>query len=64
LTLRDDGRGFDPGKTLPAGHYGLAMLCERASAIGATLKIVSSPGQGTEIIIRGNFLPAQETGRS
>jgi PAS domain S-box-containing protein len=51
LHLRDDGRGFDPSHT-PPGHYGLSMMRERASAIGAALSITSQPGQGTEIIIR------------
>jgi PAS domain S-box-containing protein len=51
LHIRDDGRGFDTSHT-PPGHYGLSMMRERASAIGADLSITSQPGQGTEIIIR------------
>ncbi len=51
LRIRDDGRGFDPEQT-PPGHYGLSMMRERATAIGATLTITSQPGQGTEIVIR------------
>ncbi len=51
LSIRDDGRGFDPEQT-PPGHYGLSMMHERATAVGATLSITSQPGQGTDIVIR------------
>ena len=51
LRIRDDGRGFDPEQT-PPGHYGLSMMRERATAVGATLSITSQPGRGTEIVIR------------
>jgi signal transduction histidine kinase len=51
LRIRDDGRGFDPEQT-PPGHYGLSMMRERATAVGATLSITSQPGHGTEIVIR------------
>jgi len=51
LRIRDDGRGFDPDHT-PPGHYGLKMMRERATDIGATLSIASQPGNGTEIVIR------------
>lgn len=51
LRIRDDGRGFDPEQT-PPGHYGLSMMRERASAVGAMLSINSQPGHGAEIIIR------------
>ncbi|HEX6305442.1 MAG TPA: PAS domain S-box protein [Anaerolineales bacterium] len=51
LRILDDGRGFDPEQT-PPGHYGLSMMRERATAMGATLSITSQPGHGTEIVIR------------
>ena len=51
LRIQDDGRGFDPEQT-PPGHYGLSMMHERATAVGATLSIASQPGHGTEIVIR------------
>ncbi len=50
LTIRDDGRGFDPERT-GSGHYGLIMMHERAKAAGAALSIISQPGQGTEIAV-------------
>ena len=50
LTIRDDGRGFDPER-VGSGHYGLIMMHERAKAVGAALSIISQPGQGTEIAV-------------
>jgi signal transduction histidine kinase len=51
LSIRDDGKGFDPGQTA-SGHYGLGMMHERAEAVGARLSIQSQPGKGTEVAIR------------
>ncbi|GCE15555.1 hypothetical protein KTT_54140 [Tengunoibacter tsumagoiensis] len=52
IEVRDDGIGFDPATvaTRP-GHYGLAGLRERVRLMGGQLTILSSPGQGTQIII-------------
>jgi signal transduction histidine kinase len=46
LCIKDDGLGFEPD-SLPPGHMGIAIMRERASSIGACLKIDSQPGQGT-----------------
>jgi signal transduction histidine kinase len=48
LTVRDDGRGFDPDRVLPH-RLGLGIMGERAQAIGATLAVESEPGGGTEV---------------
>jgi signal transduction histidine kinase len=52
LRVTDDGRGFDPesvrGQT---GHFGLLGLNERAQEIGATLRIASKAGRGTEVTL-------------
>jgi two-component system, NarL family, sensor histidine kinase DegS len=61
LRIRDDGRGFDPEQT-PPGHYGLSMMRERATAMGAALSITSQPGQGTEIVIRWAETQEQKDG--
>ncbi|HEX9091950.1 MAG TPA: GAF domain-containing sensor histidine kinase, partial [Anaerolineales bacterium] len=50
LSIRDDGRGFDPSK-IPHGHLGLGIMQERAQAIGAILTIESQPGHGTLITV-------------
>jgi ligand-binding sensor domain-containing protein/signal transduction histidine kinase len=50
MEIRDDGRGF---AGLPpdgsSGHFGLTGMRERAEAIGATLRVESSPGEGTTV---------------
>lgn len=48
LTVKDDGKGFDPSKT-PVGHYGLLNMRERANKIGAEMIVDSRPGEGTQI---------------
>jgi nitrate/nitrite-specific signal transduction histidine kinase len=48
LSVRDDGRGFDP-RSVPPEHLGLGIMRERAEAIGATLEIESQIGQGTQV---------------
>jgi signal transduction histidine kinase len=48
LCIQDDGLGFDLG-AIPADHLGMAIMRERASAIGACLQIESQPGQGTTV---------------
>jgi nitrate/nitrite-specific signal transduction histidine kinase len=48
LSIKDDGLGFEPGSIAP-DHLGLAIMRERASSIGASLKIESQVGRGTNI---------------
>ncbi|MFP4358309.1 MAG: sensor histidine kinase [Puniceicoccaceae bacterium] len=48
LEVRDEGRGFDPGR-LPKGHFGVLGMRERAGRIGAALVIESAAGQGTRV---------------
>jgi len=48
LSIRDDGLGFDPGSIAP-DHMGIAIMRERASSVGARLKIESQLGQGTTV---------------
>jgi ligand-binding sensor domain-containing protein/signal transduction histidine kinase len=50
LQICDDGCGFNLEEaSLKPGHWGLAMMRERAERVGADLKITSAPGQGAEI---------------
>ena len=54
ISLRDDGRGFDPSQIGPiyqAGHFGLRQMRERVVDRGGTLDIHSVSGQGAELII-------------
>ena len=52
LTLRDNGRGFDPQRTPATGHYGLLGLRERARLTGGQFHIESQPGAGTTLRLR------------
>lgn len=54
LTIHDNGRGFVTHDNLDAAHdsqggLGLLGMRERAMLIGATLEIISSPGNGCHI---------------
>lgn len=48
LSIRDDGRGFDPDATF-AGRYGLLGMRERANLLGGELLLETSPGRGAHI---------------
>jgi signal transduction histidine kinase/ligand-binding sensor domain-containing protein len=51
LSVRDNGRGIDPGilRTGQDGHWGITGMRERADRIGARLQIFSSASAGTEV---------------
>ena len=61
LHIRDNGCGYNPDNIIPAGHYGLSIMRERAKGIGAELSITSRPDQGTDIFIRWLKPSEQET---
>ena len=48
LVIQDDGVGFDPA-AVDSDRYGLTGIQERTAMIGATLKVRSRPGGGTEV---------------
>lgn len=50
LTVRDDGRGFDPGQRTGEGS-GLLNLASRAREMSGALKLESSPGRGATVTI-------------
>jgi ligand-binding sensor domain-containing protein/two-component sensor histidine kinase len=47
LSIRDDGRGFDPA--VPAPGHGLSSLRRRAQQLSGTIRIESAPNSGTRI---------------
>jgi len=54
LTLLDDGIGFDPEDVIQPDNgqgWGLLSITERAEAVGGKCWIVSSPNQGTRVIV-------------
>jgi signal transduction histidine kinase/ligand-binding sensor domain-containing protein len=57
LTIRDDGRGFDPA-CLSDG-FGLRSMGERAAQIGAELRIDSRPLNGTSVTVSVPAVDAQ-----
>lgn len=57
MCIQDDGCGFDPGARPPASPgLGLAIMRERAEAIGAVLQVESAAGSGVRLdvgLVRG-----------
>jgi signal transduction histidine kinase len=49
LTLRDDGRGFDPAQVARRVGHGLINMQDRAQAAGGRIVIDSPAGRGTEV---------------
>lgn len=52
LTVRDDGKGFDPARVTRGRGLGLFSMRERAELAGGTLSVISRPGQGTTVVAR------------
>ncbi len=50
LRLRDNGCGFDPATTVSG--VGLASLRARARAMNGAVDIISTPGSGTDVVLR------------
>jgi len=51
LRIHDDGRGFDPGR-VPANHFGIRIMHERAETMNAAVLVASQAGCGTTITVR------------
>jgi len=60
LTIRDDGRGFTPGRAGARGRHGVGILGmrERARLLGGSLRVASRPRRGTRIVAA---IPLRET---
>jgi signal transduction histidine kinase len=52
LSLKDNGVGFDTSAPGPEGHFGMAMMRERAQVGGGRFEVVSAPGEGASITVR------------
>ncbi|MBM3469286.1 MAG: sensor histidine kinase [Armatimonadetes bacterium] len=56
LEVEDEGGGFDPRRSPPAGTgLGLAGMRERMALIGGEVTVRSSPGRGTTIVARADL---------
>src|SRR5712691_9098110 len=52
LRIRDDGEGMtNRAAENGNGGYGLKSMRQRAEILGGTLRVLSSPGNGTEIVV-------------
>jgi PAS domain S-box-containing protein len=51
LYIKDNGKGFDV-KKVPADHFGLQIMQERAKTANADYSVHSEPGCGTEIMLK------------
>ncbi len=61
LRLSDDGQGFDPASVARReGHFGLAIMQERAASFGGELRIESRPGRGTTLTLRVPTIPEEK----
>jgi signal transduction histidine kinase len=63
VVIEDDGRGFDPEHVQPHrdGGYGLQTMRERMELAGGSLRVDSSPNNGTRVIA---VVPATMNGRT
>ena len=52
LQIEDDGQGFDPEAPRSAKSLGLRSMTERAAEIGGGLRVESSEGRGTLIVVQ------------
>jgi len=54
LSVRDNGRGFDPERCpgMEEGHFGLLGVRERIEKFDGTLEITSKPGKGSKFVAR------------
>jgi len=61
LSVRDDGRGFDPAAALARErdreHFGLKGIQERISALGGTCAFESQPGNGAAVVVSIPVVP-------
>ena len=62
--VRDDGIGFDTQAPGPDGHFGLAMMRERATVAGGIYGLDSTPGDGTTITVRFPATYLQDAGEA
>jgi signal transduction histidine kinase len=58
ISIRDNGRGFDPSKSSSHSHdvgYGLDGIAERVRILAGTLVINTKPGEGTSLTVEVPF---------
>jgi PAS domain S-box-containing protein len=51
VMVEDDGVGFEPDQVKGGDQFGLVGLRERAEALGGILRVESTPGAGTTVVV-------------
>ncbi len=57
VEIQDDGCGFSPALVAGKKTFGMLGMRERAISLGGTVNVVSSPGQGTFVVL---LIPLQD----
>ena len=52
VTIRDNGKGFDPARAARKKSMGLLGMRERATSCGGKLSIKTTPDEGTTVLVR------------
>ncbi|MHA7154137.1 sensor histidine kinase [Arthrobacter sp. TMN-50] len=58
LTIKDDGRGFNPEDGSPDGHLGLRIMHDTIREAGGSLQVLSGGGSGTSVIATLSHVPS------
>lgn len=58
MTIRDDGRGFNPEDTSADGHFGLRLMHDTIREAGGSLKVVSDGSRGTSVTATLTSVPS------
>jgi PAS domain S-box-containing protein len=58
LSIKDDGKGFDPTKI--SGGIGFTNMKSRVAALGGVLNIEASPGEGCMVLVAFDTTPAKQ----
>ena len=54
MEITDNGQGFEPSEMAVSGGMGLVSMRERAEKLGGQLTILSTPGDGTNVLVKLN----------
>ncbi len=62
LSIQDDGCGFHLSHMTASrpGHFGIAVMEERARKLGGTFRLQTSEGMGTEVAVKVSFTAIQQ----
>ncbi|MBZ5532907.1 MAG: PAS domain S-box protein [Acidobacteriia bacterium] len=62
LTVRDNGRGFDPAAASASKSLGLVGMRERAAMLGGKVEVSSAPGKGASVNVWIPLLSVKKRG--